>query len=81
MALANNNGASVNGISQEYLLNYIIYLHGIIDGFAAKLDADAGTGLNTNYAAAVRASLPVAAGLSGGETTVTAVSAAVVAYS
>lgn len=80
MALTNTEGFGVNGVSQQQLLDYVIYLHGVIDGFAAKLDADAGTGLDTNYAAAIRSELPVAAAATGGKSTVTAISAAVAAY-
>ena len=59
----------------------LIYLHGVIDGIVVKLDADAGTGLDTDYTAALRSELPVAAGLTGGTSTIAAISAAIAAYS
>ena len=79
MAFANNEGASVNGVSQEYLINYIIYLQGVLNGIVTKLDADAGTGLDTDYEAALQSQLPVAAGPTGGSSDIETISAAVVA--
>ena len=81
MAFSNDEGASVNGISQVFLINYLIFIHGIIDGLMVKLDADAGTGLDVNYAAALRDSLPVAAAPTLGISDVATISAAVAAFS
>jgi len=81
MVMANNDNATIHGVSQSYLLNLLIHIHGAIDGLMAKLDADAGTALSTDYQAAMQDSLPIGAAPVDGILTAAAVSTLVEEYS
>lgn len=76
MALSNDRSQGAQGYDIAFLAEYITYLHGVIDGICAKLDADAGV-TDTNYQAKVQAELPVAAAFKDTTGSVATISTAV----